>query len=83
MSVNRQNKRKQKLGAIFWAGFFALIFTTFGAVFLFVSAVERPPLFVMVLFGAVYIAMAACVIAAGVQRVKEIEGGEEDEARKY
>ena len=77
------NKRKKKLDAMLWGAVFGLLFLTFAGAALWIFTEVKPSLLVILLYVGIYVVMAACVVAAGVQRVKEIEGGEEDEARKY
>ena len=49
----------------------------------FSGGTDRAAAVVVLLCALIYLAIAVGVIAALIQRLREIRGGEEDEARKY
>lgn len=81
--TNRDIHRKKQRGAIMGAG--AMLFLTLAPVgiVLWAGRSTHIPLWVLVLFLGVTAVMCIGVVAALVGRIKEIKGGEEDEASKY
>lgn len=81
--TNRDIHRKKQRGAIMGAG--AMLFLTLAPVgiVLWAGRSTHIPLWALVLFLGVTAVMCTGVVAALVGRIKEIKGGEEDEASKY
>ena len=83
MNVSQTDVKKKKLGALLAAAVFLAIMVAYIIFFLMVSVSgETPmPLFIVIMFVGIAV-IVGCILALK-QRLKEIEGGEEDEASKY
>ncbi len=74
---------KKKVGA-FAGGLITIVFMiTYVSILLWVNHLERMPMGFLILFLAIPIVVIISVIVALRSRMKEINGGEEDEAAKY
>lgn len=84
MDVGKKDVRKEKrLGAIIAGILMILLMLVPAAAIIWATKVEQVPIFVILVFTVVPIVLAICILVALVGRIKEIEGGEEDEASKY
>lgn len=83
LNVNRHDIRQKKLGPIIFSFLFILIMIGSIAGLIWEYVTGSIFLWLMVLFLIIPITMILSVIAVLLQRMKEIEGGEEDVARKY
>lgn len=84
MDVGRKDIRKKKRkGAVIAGILMILLMLVPAAAIIWATTTEQVPIAVVVLFTVVPIALAVCILVALVGRIKEIEGGEEDEASKY
>ena len=84
MDVGKKDIRKEKrLGAIIAGILMILLMLVPAAAIIWATKVEQVPIFVILVFTVVPIVLAICISVALVGRIKEIEGGEEDEASKY
>ena len=84
MDVGKKDIRKEKrLGAIVAGILMILLMLVPVAAIIWATKVEQVPIFVILVFTVVPIVLAICILVALVGRIKEIEGGEEDEASKY
>ena len=84
MDVGKKDIRKEKrLGAIIAGILMILLMLVPAAAIIWATKVEQVPIFVILVFTVVPIVLAICILVALVGRIKEIEGGEEDEASKY
>ena len=84
MDVGRKDIRKKKRkGAVIAGILMILLMLVPAAAIIWATTTEQVPIAVVVLFTVVPIAMAVCILVALIGRIKEIEGGEEDEASKY
>lgn len=85
MNVGKEDKKKKRHSM--WAGmsFIALmVFVEILMIWAFFAAPEgAPPLAIMIFLWLLPLAVIGCVVAVIKERMKEIEGGEEDEAGKY
>ena len=71
-------RMKKKMGAVMIVLMLAMI-----GFFLWVNSQETLPVGVLIVFVGIPVIVIICIIAALRSRIKEIEGGEEDEAAKY
>ena len=75
--------RKKKSGAVAAAGVFCLILIISFIATLFVYRTEPKILGPVIVTGLILIGLVAGIIIALIQRIKEINGGEEYDARNY
>lgn len=81
-----QNTTKKKSGAIISAVIISLLLLSYVGVFLFVFfqlGVDSVALGILALYTVVIIVSIVCVLYALKQRLKELNSGEEEEAKKY
>ena len=84
MDVGKKDTRKVKRAGAIVAGIAMILLMLIPvATILWATTKENVPGPVVLLFIVVPIAFAVCILAALIKRIKEIEGGEEDEASKY
>ena len=84
MDVGKKDTRKVKRAGAIVAGIAMILLMLIPVVtILWATTKENVPGPVVLLFIVVPIAFAVCILAALIKRMKEIEGGEEDEASKY
>ena len=83
MSVKNDHKMKKRIAPLIWAVVFVALFGGVFALVLWGSAAEHAPWPVPVVIGLVLLGLIVGVVLALVQRMKEIEKGEEDEALQY
>ena len=83
--VNRQNRdqRSKSTAAILAAGVFALIMLGFAAIIVWAWFYDPIPVGIVLFIVAILLIPVVGVALALRQRLKEIEGGEEDAARNY
>lgn len=74
-----ESKRRRIIGACIAAAIFFLLAAAYLAVILFAGLLDGAPK-ALLLIGIVPAAIAVCVIAVCIQRIKEINKGEEDDA---
>lgn len=83
MDEKKRTSGKKKAGAII-AAVFVLIYVLFYFSFLVWAGLQQPEAFgVIAIILVIPLLIAIGVLVALYQRMKEIEGGEEDEAAKY
>jgi len=82
METEKQNAMK-KTGAIVAALLVILYFGSMLGVCLWAGTIDKPPVAILVIIFVSLGLPIAGVIVALFQRIKEINGGEEDEAGKY
>lgn len=82
---HRDTRKKKQQGAVLGAGI--MLFLTLAPVAVVfginVSTKENIPIWILVFFTGISLVVSAAIVAALVGRIKEIKGGEEDEASKY
>ena len=84
MDVKRTDiRKKRKTGAIAGAVIMTLLMAILVVILLWANAVDPMPIGLLILFIAIPIVITGGTLAALAGRMKEIEGGEEDEASKY
>lgn len=84
MDVEKYDVRKSKRGPIVAAVSCVVFFTIMIAIMLYMSSTDKEtPFLLIALFVAVFVVLIVGVLLALKQRLKEIEGGEINEARKY
>lgn len=86
MDVKRQDRVQKKRGSLLAAMVFCVLMIAVEALFLWAVWMDpeaAPPFFVLAVFVAVPAVFIAGTMIALVQRLKEIEGGEEDVAAQY
>ena len=74
---------KKKLGAVIGGAVMIVLMLMTIGFFLWANSQDSLPVVFLVLFIAVPVVIIICIIVAMRSRLKEIEGGEEDEASKY
>lgn len=74
---------KKKLGAVIGGAVMIVLMLMTIGFFLWANSQDSLPVVFLVLFIAVPVVTIICIIVAMRSRLKEIEGGEEDEAAKY
>ena len=84
MDAGKEDIRKRKRAGAVIAGILMIVLMLIpAAAIIWATKAEQVPISVIVVFTVVPIAMAICILVALIGRIKEIEGGEEDEASKY
>ena len=83
LNVNRHDILQKKLAPIIFSGLVILLMTGIIAFTIWAYLADDMPLLAAGLFILVPIVMILAIVAVLLQRMKEIEGGEEDAARKY
>ena len=74
---------KKKMGALIGGAAVIIFMLAWIGFFLWAGSKEQIPAGIFILFIAIPVVVIVCVIVAIRSRIKEIEGGEEDEAAKY
>ena len=82
-NVNKNDIIQKKFGSIIAAGTFIIFMVFLICVFIWGYITDPIPLWMLGVFIFIPIAVIMAVIIALIQRMREIEGGEEDAARKY
>jgi DNA-binding transcriptional MerR regulator len=83
MNVEKTDTRKRKTGAIIAAAVVVLFAIAMIAMLLWANKMDPAPKAILIFCLAVLGAVIIGVIIAVIQRLKEVKGGEIDEARKY
>ncbi|MCM1122822.1 MAG: MerR family transcriptional regulator [Eubacterium sp.] len=83
MNVSQNDIIQKKRGSILAAGTFIIFMLFLVCVMVWGYITDPIPLWMLGVFILIPIAVSTAVIIALLQRMKEIEGGEEDAARKY
>lgn len=85
MDVRRTDmRRKKRLGAIAAGAVMLLLSTVVPiAVMIWVNSIDTVPIGVNIFFIAISLGFGISILTVMVKRLKEVEGGEEDEASKY
>ena len=83
--VRRQRRlhRKKATGAVLGAGIIIALILPALFIILWANGQEPLPPWLLALFIIIPVVVIACVVAVLIQRIKEIKGGEEDEAAQY
>lgn len=74
---------KKKMGAVIGGAVMIVLMLAMIGFFLWANSQETLPVGVLIVFVGIPVIVIICIIAALRSRIKEIEGGEEDEAAKY
>ena len=82
-NVNKNDIIQRKRGSIIAAGTFIIFMVFLICVFIWGYMTDPIPIWMLGVFIFIPLAVIMAVIIALVQRMREIEGGEEDVARKY
>ena len=83
MDVSNTDVKKKKNGALIAAIVFSLLIISYLLLIGIAGIPDGMPISMMILIGSIgAIVIIGCIVAL-IQRFKEIEGGEEDEASKY
>ena len=76
-------RMKKKMGAVIGGAVMIVLMLAMIGFFLWANSQETLPVGVLIVFVGIPVIVIICIIAALRSRIKEIEGGEEDEAAKY
>lgn len=76
-------RMKKKMGAVIGGAVMIVLMLVMIGFFLWVNSQETLPVGVLIVFVGIPVIVIICIIVALRSRIKEIEGGEEDEAAKY
>ena len=76
-------RMKKKMGAVIGGAVMIVLMLAMIGFFLWVNSQDTLPVGVLIVFLGIPIIVIICIIVALRSRIKEIEGGEEDEAAKY
>lgn len=76
-------RMKKKMGAVIGGAVMIVLMLAMIGFFLWVNSQETLPVGILIVFVGIPVIVIICIIAALRSRIKEIEGGEEDEAAKY
>ena len=76
-------RMKKKMGAVIGGAVMIVFMLAMIGFFLWVNSQETLPVGILIVFVGIPVIVIICIIAALRSRIKEIEGGEEDEAAKY
>ena len=74
---------KKKMGAVIGGAVMIVLMLAMIGFFLWANSQETLPVGVLIVFVGIPVIVIICIIVALRSRIKEIEGGEEDEAAKY
>ena len=84
MDVSKKDvHRKKATGAVLGAGIFIALILPVLFIVLWANGQDPLPPWLLGLFITITVAVVAAVVAVLIQRIKEIKGGEEDEAAQY
>ena len=83
MNVDKHDIIQKKRGTIIAAGVFIVIMLFLICVLIWAYTVDPIPVWMLCAFILIPVVMIMAVVIALLQRIREIEGGEEDVARKY
>ena len=83
MNVNNNDKKKRKVAPVIISIIFVVFFCVIGITLPIATWNEHAPIIITIILFVIPYAMVIGIILALRQRMKEIEGGEEDDARKY
>ncbi len=83
LNVNRHDILQKKLAPMIFSGLVILLMVGIIAFTIWAYLADDMPLLAAGLFILVPVVMILAIVAVLLQRMKEIEGGEEDAARKY
>ena len=76
-------RMKKKMGAVIGGAVMIVLMLAMIGFFLWVNSQDTLPVGVLIVFLGIPVIVIICIIVALRSRIKEIEGGEEDEAAKY
>ena len=76
-------RMKKKMGAVIGGAVMIVLMIAMIGFFLWVNGQETLPVGVLIVFVGIPVIVIICIIVALRSRIREIEGGEEDEAAKY
>jgi len=83
MNVTEKDVRKKKIGSIVAASVFGLFILGMIGLLLWMNSLEGAPIGIIIFYIGALVLVLVGVITALYLRLKEIKGGEEDEAAKY
>ena len=83
MNIEKKDVQKKKIGPIIAALISVIFFVAMICVLVWAFIVDPIPLWIMAIFVLMFVIPIGGVIGALIMRLKEIDGGEEDEASKY
>ncbi|MGN1188168.1 MAG: transcriptional regulator, partial [Lachnospiraceae bacterium] len=81
--IHKDIRKKKQLGAVLGAGIMLVLMLVLIGILLWGNATDPIPIGLLLFFIGIPIAVIIGVLVALWGRMKEIEGGEEDEASKY
>ena len=76
-------RMKKKMGAVIGGAVMIVLMLAMIGFFLWANSQETLPVGILIVFLGIPVIVIICIIVALRSRIKEIEGGEEDEAAKY
>ena len=83
MNIEQQDKRQSIIAPVFFAGITILAVAAFVLLLFYLNSVDPAPVGVLGFFVVAGLAVCVGVIIACRERIKEIKGGELDDARNY
>ena len=81
--IKKDIQKKRRRGALLGAGIMLVIMLTIIAILLWANSVEPLPIGMLLYLIGIPALVMIGVLVALISRMKEIKGGEEDEASKY
>lgn len=79
----KRNQHRKMIGPVIWAVFFVVVFSMGIWLFLWAFSAGDFPWLICAIYLVVFAGALIGIIAAFIQRVREIRRGEEDEALQY
>ena len=83
MATEKKNRQKKRFGSLVSAVIVIAFMAAWMALLIWIKIQDAMPNVIFYILISVYILAIICIIIALVQRLSEINGGEEDEASKY
>ena len=83
VNAEQENKRHSIVVPIIFAGLIVVLMIALTALVWYLNSIDPAPFGVVQIFTLIALAVCAGVIYACIERIKEIKGGELDEARHY
>lgn len=83
MNAEQENRRQSVAAPIFFTGLIVLLMAALTALIWHLNSIDPAPFGVVAIFTLIALAVCVGVIYACLERIKEIKGGELDEARHY
>ena len=83
MATEKKNRQKKRFGSLVSAVIVIAFMAAWMALLIWIKIQDAMPNVIFYIMISVYILAIICIIIELVQRLSEINGGEEDEASKY